>query len=431
MRHNRRSHLALALLAAFVPSLALAGITSDQGAGSTTVRPWPVQGSTQPSASPVVTMSTSAQRAAFGAVLTATEVPITFLDFPYNVNSNLSTSTTANGGTVTQANSKAVLQTSAAANGSAQLESRDRARYVPGQGMRVRLTAIFTACVAGSTQEVGIGDTTDGFFFSCNGSTFSIDRRQNGSDNFTAQASWNGTVPSGFDITKGNVYQIVYQWLGFGAIRFYIEDSVTGDLTLVHTIQYANTATSPTVFNPSLPLHLRAVNTGNTTNLTLQTSSMSVVAEGPRLPDIGNRESSTNLKAGITTALTDILALQNRTTFNGATNRTMIRLDNVSARNSLKNDAVLQLVKNATLGGVPSFTNVDTTNSIAAVDTAGTTVTGGITVFSIAFLSGSSQTIDLTPYNITLAPGDTMTCAMAADAATADVRCALNWIEDF
>src|SRR3972149_4577395 len=71
---------------------------------------------------------------AFGQLVAQEETPIVTIDFPYNINTAYVTPTTANGGTVTQANSQAVLQTSAAANGSAALHSSIAGRPPPWQG---------------------------------------------------------------------------------------------------------------------------------------------------------------------------------------------------------------------------------------------------------------------------------------------------------
>jgi len=87
-------------------------------------------------------------------------------------------------------------------------------------------------------------------------------------------STWNadkfdGTSTSGItlDPTKGNVYQIKYQWLGFGMIRFFVENPETGKFALVHKIKYANANTEPSIDDPSLPLLLEVINTANTTNL--------------------------------------------------------------------------------------------------------------------------------------------------------------------
>jgi hypothetical protein len=48
----------------------------------------------------------------------------------------------------------------------------------------------------------------------------------------------------------------------------------------VYTIQYPNTATVPSVYNPSLPLTAKVINSGNTSNIVLQTPSAMAFCEG-------------------------------------------------------------------------------------------------------------------------------------------------------
>ena len=85
-------------------------------------------------------------------------------------------------------------------------------------------------------------------------------------DTWVAQTAWNidkmdGTGPSGqtLDVTKGNVYKIQYQWLGFGHIVFSIENSSNGILQEVHRIRYANLNTVSTINNPSLPVSSNSI----------------------------------------------------------------------------------------------------------------------------------------------------------------------------
>ncbi len=65
--------------------------------------------------------------------------------------------------------------------------------------------------------------------------------------------------------TKGNVYKMQYQYLGFGQLRFFIEDQQTGGFILVHTIDYANRNTVPS-FNQTAMSNQLMVH--NVTNLT-------------------------------------------------------------------------------------------------------------------------------------------------------------------
>ncbi len=383
---------------------------------------------------------TSAFIGAFGQLVAQEETPIVTIDFPYNINTAYVTPTTANGGTITQANSQAVLQTSAAANGSAILNSIIAGRYLPGQGKIIRFTTIFTPGVANSIQIQGAaGAPDDGYFFGYQGATFGIFRRQNGTDFFTAQADWNTDTfdgsgdagnPSGalLDPTKGNVYQVRYQWLGYGAIRYYIEDSSTGVVTQVHVIQYANSNIVPSVFNPSFQLYAEVTNLGNTSNLTLITASMGLYSEGP-VDVSGARFSVGNRKTTITTE-TNIFTLLNKTTFQSKTNRGRLHLDSVGTAISGTQDSQYRLVLNATLGGTPSFTDISTNESIAAFDVAGTTVTGGREIRRGPSTGNFQLSEDVSTLEIRLNPGDTLTFAGSSFGAAVAPNLSASWREE-
>jgi len=376
---------------------------------------------------------------AFGQLIAQQETALVTVDFPYNINTALVTPTTANGGTVTQANSQAVLQTSAAANGSALLESVYAGRYSPGQGQIWRGTAAFTLGRADSGQEYGIGNVADGFFFGYQGATFGIFRRQNSVDFFTAQSAWNADTfdgsgdagnPSGalLDPTKGSPYQIRYQWLGYGAIRYYVEDPLTGVITLCHTILYSNQNVIPSIFNPNLPAHARVFNTGNTTNLTLLTASMGIYSEGP-LNRNGIRFSTGNRKTGITTE-TNIFTIRNNTTFAGIPNRGRMHIDSISSAISGAADSQYRMVLNATLGGTPSFTDIDANTSIAAVDVAGTTVTGGREIRRGCSTGNFQLAEDISNLDFRLNPGETLTYSGSSFGGAVVPNLSTSWNEE-
>ena len=405
-----------------------------QGSGSRSVTPWYVQGATSATAAPLNVSLPAYQRSAFGGVLVEQDTPVVSLSFNYNINTYFLTTDLLNGGTVTQSNGKAVLQTSANAAGFAHFHSKAGARYTPGQGIIERFTGIFSPCTASSQQEIGVGDEVDGFFFACQNATFGVIRRQNSVDTFTAQTAWNadrmngagGSLnPSGqtLAITNGNVYVIEFQWLGFGAIRFFVENSVTGTLQLVHTIQYANLNTNPSVFNPTLPAHALIKNTGNATNLTLQTASMGIYIEGP-IPDlIGSNGSAGNNKT--VASETSIITIRNNATFQSKTNRVRVKLKFLNTLTAA--DSIIRVLLNTTLGGTPSFTDFDTATSPMSFDTAGTTVTGGRQIMRLTNAKATLGAIDLDPLEIRLNPGDTMTFTSSTGASDINIM----WFEEF
>ena len=390
----------------------------------------------------VVLMSTDGtflnlEQGAFDELITAELTAKVQLDFPYNINTDIVTETNTGNGDATQENGKAIVSTTATTNSSSQIVSRRVLKYDAGQGGLIRLTAIFTLGVAGSQQEIGYGDSIDGLFFGYVGADFGVIRRQNGTDFFTKQSDWNGDKADGsgglpkIDFTKGNVFQIRFQWLGFGLISFFIEHPNTGDFHRVHDIRYANANFVPSIFNPSLPLRIRTVNTTNNTNIEVQTSSMAGFIEG-REEILGPKNSKDNSKTGIGDTETNILTIRNKSTFASKINRVAIELDFIGGAVDGTKNAVLKVIKNTTLGGTPSYTDISTNTSVVEFDTGGTTISGGQVLLTFVVQKVDSKEIDVSDLNIDLLPNDTFTIsAVSTTAATTDVTASFSWIERF
>lgn len=376
---------------------------------------------------------------AFGEVFNAEFTPTCGWSFAYNVNADMVTSGSS-GGTVTSGSGMAVLATGAAASQSAYIQTNRVVRYTPGVGGLARFTTIFTAGKAGSTQLIGVGNTEDGFFVGFNGATFGFCRRKGGVDTWTPVASWSGQgkedILNYFDPTKGNIWQITWQWLGFGAVRLYMEDPDTGTLKLVHMWSPVNTLTGTTILNPVLPLYAYTANTTNNTNVVLKTPSGIGGVQGARFgpPPIHPFSFYRTVKAGkaAVTTETNILTLKNGTTFQTVANRVRVRLTalNILGEGTGTSTVTIQIKKNATLGGSPSYTAYNADTSPCTYDVAGTTVTGGVLVFSGEIARNAGDAFDLERYGIELAPGETATVSVTSAAAVAP-DLALTWVDLF
>lgn len=147
-----------------------------------------------------------------------------------------------------------------------------------------------------------------------------------------------------------------------------------------------------------------------------------------------------NNKSTITTE-TNILSIRNATTYNGVTNRSLIRMSFISGGVSAANGVhVIRFKIGATLGGSPSFTTISGTsaddgvtitsgNSVASYDTAGTTVTGGMYIGGIAGDNPNSFEVDLERYNLFIQPGQTLTIS-GFSSVSSTIGVCLNWSED-
>tara|TARA_R110002096_G_scaffold271950_5_gene465684 strand:- start:732 stop:2510 length:1779 start_codon:yes stop_codon:yes gene_type:complete len=375
---------------------------------------------------------------AFGEVRTAHLSPKVHLTYPYNINGDLIHTTEANSGTVTQADSMAVLQTSTNSAGSAELESRDALVYRSGLGGLARFTGMFTTGVANSEQIIGVGDTEDGFFFGYNGTAFGVLRRSDSVDTWTAMTSWNvdrmdGSAgilnPTGMtmDQTKLNVFYIKYQWLGAGAITFGMEDSTTGSLVPVHIIQYANTYTVPSLYNPTLPLHVNVTNSGNTSNLTMKSASMAAFVEGEsKITGPANSVQGTSTHS----TETAFFHVRNKTTNNSKTNRVRTHLSQLSTGNDANALSTFRIYLNATLTGTPTWTDVNGNDSCMDTDTVQAYSSGGKLLFQGVVGKDSGQVFDLSGFDPIMEPGDIIT--VTSESGTSGSQSAsIVWREDF
>ena len=385
-------------------------------------------------------------QAEYGMTLNAEDQIIAYLNTPYVINPIISTTTTVSTGSVSSSNGMMWLQTGTSPTGSAQLESKGRARYIPGVGMDMDASVVFTsACVTGNTVEVGYGDTTDGYFFGCSSSTgFGVLWRQNGVDNWVPSSSWNGnaSVRATISPAQGNLYKISLA-SGFGPVRWWIMNPNTGQFIVAHTLQYTNQYTVPSAFNRSYPLHIRILNTGSTANNQVYSAAMGIKSEGPHLDvvhalhSIGATYASVPVNANSAIpnpTSTMIVQIQNKTTFSGKPNRTAIRLTSVSYRVTQTGgsayDIVFYLILNPTTPSA-SFQDINTAYSIAAYDETATSTSGGQVLKQWMGESATCGYIDLSTMGIFVQPGDTLACGAVAETNAASVRCAINWDEEF
>ena len=388
--------------------------------------------------------------AAFGEMLSVAPHPLFQGSFEYTVdNTEITTNTVVNGGTVTQGSAMAVCTTSTTTASSALLVSKQQARYKAGSGGAMRFTSLFTTPVAATEQYIGLADEVgssaafkNGYMIGYDGTTFGFHRFQNDAKSTTALANWDdpldGTGASGITIdqTKLNVFFIVYQFLGAGAQFIYMEKNETGAMHLVHTCPYAGANTTPSTFNPNYRFTIWADNLGTTDSLIVKSASYAYFVEGETnrielhqpLQSTGNQQTTS-----ITTELA-IFTIRNKSTYVSKTNFIDIVLEGLSASieaSGANNLGTVRIVKNATLGGSPSYADINTSDSVVDIDTAGTTVTGGKELLGFN-LAGKNDSVhaDIVNHLIIVNPGETITVA-GTSAASATIDAGMLWRELF
>lgn len=243
---------------------------------------------------------------------------------------------------------------------------------------------------------------------------------------FTTLTNFSEGAPTGFDPTKGNVYQIRYQWLGFGQITFYIENNATGRFEPAHKIKYTNENITPSVYNPTLPICLMCQNTTNDTDIVVKSSSMAGFIEGKK-PEAVVKHVHIIDKTFSSTTIVPAITLLNDELFQSKLNRVRIKITKISVEVQSGKPVIIQLVRNAILTGAV-FTAHDADESVTLVDTTASATENG------EILDAGTVTTDAerTP-NQYVEVEQTMTIAGAqASSGTASVcKIIVNWEEDF
>lgn len=454
---------------------------------------------------------------AFGEISVAEPTAIVQLDYLYGLHPALITLQAHNGATASTENNMLKIATGTSSYASAKAQSTSLIHYNPGQGAFCRLSALFSPGVTGSTQYIGAGDESNGFFFGYNNNTFGILRRQGGtpevrtltitnpsttnenititldsvaknnvgvtnSNNatttaneiaaadysnigmgwtakavnntvvfiswdassahtnnyalagttaigtfartvtgitptefFTPQSAWNtdrydGTGKSQvtLDPTKGNVYQIRWQWLGFGFITYSIENPNTGIFDIVHLEKYSNRNIIPSISSPQLSLFHSVSNTTNTSNIKLYSGSGAGFVDGKE-NFTGVRGGASGINTNIKDTEIPVLSIRNKLVYQNKINYRKTKINIVSVSSTHSKPVELRTYANPKLTGA----NFTTTNVLSNTeyDTSATNFSGGFFLFSITLPPNTQQVFFLTEdkYSGILSPGSIFT----------------------
>lgn len=263
-------------------------------------------------------------------------------------------------------------------------------------------------------------------------SSFNIDRIDGGASG--------GPNPSGFTINpqKGNVYQVGFQYLGFGNAFFGVESSETGRIIPVHMIKNDNSRTMPVLLNPQVSGRLTTFNSGNNTNVAPKTLSMGTFTEGI-VRRLDPRYGKSTTFSAIGTTDTVILAFKVNAVFQskacyGEFDIVRIACANNSVMGANQATAIISIHRNIDISGTVDFVPVDTANSIVSVanfSTAGVAVTttniNPILTFGIAPSQG--QTIDINTEELVYNIGDIILVTVRSSNDTVSGVLGINWFE--
>ena len=250
-------------------------------------------------------------------------------------------------------------------------------------------------------------------------------------ETWTKKADWNINPSIDIDPSLGNVYQVQMQYLGFGGIKFYVENPETAQFELVHIIKYANTTTVPSFSNPIFRVGWGARNSGNTTDIVVQGASGAIFIEGETVVDTDSIGQSVT-QAGITSTRTSIFSLQNRRTYFGTANRAEIIMRSLVLSTDTTKTAKFELIRNPVVvsGGFLEFDSLGPDN-LAETSVSAVQIVGGDVIAAYDVKSTIPFQVSLGDVVSKLQPADIVCIASSVSSgAASEMSAAVTWQDD-
>ena len=244
----------------------------------------------------------------------------------------------------------------------------------------------------------------------------------------------NGPSRMVFNPQRGNVFQIGFQYLGFGNAKFYIENPETGGPQQFHEIKNANARTTPVLKNPNINVLATSANIGGTTSVELRTASMAAYVEGDLYkldPKFSYSRRFTNLQAA--TYKPFVMMKANRV-FNGESSfGEFDPLKFAASNESTSKTVTIGFFLNSQVSGDVNFQYVDEQNSIvsyAELDPSVQSITTtGLPFYEMVVGPLAARTENLIDYNFIFGPGDSLLIAVKTSNTNIDGTISINWYE--
>lgn len=328
----------------------------------------------------------------FGEVLSVQRTPVIELKSIYGPSALRDITTTANGGAVALASGEITLTTGTTANGTAQIDSAERGRYLPGFGGEVGVgVRIPTAATGNHVAEWGLRSGNEGIYFGQDASGIFAARISGGTETKVRQADWNidaldGKGPSGvtLDVSNGIIFQIQFSWYGYGQILYGIAAILSGKQTFIpcHSLQVID---GLSILTPNLPIYAKADNGGDASSyvVALGGRQYSIIGKyRPRIRFVGQNRGSV---ATSTTAV-PLVTFRSKTGFE---NRS-VKINGYEVK-PVAEDCIIEVRLNGTLTGASYVTPTNHTAAETSQETdiSATAISGGNVLWTEYVLAGT------------------------------------------
>lgn len=375
----------------------------------------------------------------FGDRITAKRKGKFSANFNYPTDTRAVINTTSNGGTVGLSGNVLSLSTGIANNGVARWQTIENLRYSAARESELFATLKFTTGVVNSSQRCGLFDDQDGMWIGYVGAQFGVGIRKGGVDTFISQSSFNkdkvdGTGRSGFNLdkTKLGLYRLNFGYLGIAPICFQVYGGIDKGWITFHVYDLTNISNGTHINKPYLPIRFEVINSGNTSNLTLQSGSVycGTINGDSEAVDASSREFSYKLSASKTAGANSLLTVfHNKATYGGTANKIEDLLLKAGIAVEGTKPVRIDLYRLLAIPTGGTWSNIDLSNSNMEVNEASTiSLTGAVLLDSWALAKSDAINADVTHLN-QLLPPDGYAVFVASSTGAYDIEFTSRWSE--
>lgn len=241
-------------------------------------------------------------------------------------------------------------------------------------------------------------------------------------ETFVASSDWNIDPVNDSEelpnivFSKGNQFQILAHWNGYGNVVFSIQNPTTGKFLPVHYVNFTNTRTTPFLRYVNTPLYFQVSNNQQGLESSFQVLESSLIALDAtkyQKEDLLSTSGLFKTPTFVYGSNAHVLSVQVAPVFHSVENKSQITIQTVAITTRTAEPVFLFLTKRATLSdpGDPGILFQPIPSSCALSCTqSNIMVSQGDVIFQTPFLVGDHSTIiNVENLNITLTPAETLT----------------------